>query len=448
MRIPRVLMMILILFFILMLIFSEQNETLVSSQNKNVLTESVNYYGEWPLKRGDMRNTGRSPYYTPPNAGKVLWKYHLENNTPIYPESAIVLDSYGNIYFYAEDSYLYSISPNGYLRWKLFIENSSEGILGPVVGPGNIIYLMSTPSVPPCSYSSSSDYLYAISNNEKILWKYSFDSKTPTAPLFDYNGNIYVGTSDGLYVLNPNGTLRTYVDVVKNIYEMALTNDALYIETHEKLYAMSLEFQIKWSFDIGWVRPGVPPIIGDDGRVYVLNSNGSLYSISTDGKVIWSKQRVIDFGYGYNNTLYVISGILRTINKSFVSKLSVKDGKTIWKHIISTDFINNPVIGGNNYVYVATWFSKNNTSLLYYFSPEGMQKWLLKLPGSISPIAISKNGTIYVGTTNGTLYAIGGYPTDNIGNKGNNELDYYVAVVGAIGIVVAGVWIYYFHKRR
>lgn len=450
MRIQRSLIGLFILFFVFMLITSEQSNTLNIYQNKNPIKEGMKSYEEWPMKRGDSRNTGRSPYYTPPNAGKILWSYQLENNTPIYPESAIVLDSYGNIYFYAEDSYFYTISPQGYLRWKLIIENSSEGILGPVVAPGNIIYLMNTPSIPlPCSRSSSSgDNLYAISEKGEILWKYNFDLRTPTAPLFDSDGNIYVGASDGLYVLNPNGTLRTYVDVVKNIHEMALSTDTLYIETNEKLYAMSMNFTIKWSFDMGWVKPGVPPIIGDDGRVYVLNSNGSLYSISTDGKVVWSKQRVIDFGYGYHNSLYTISYIPSTINKSLLSKLSAKDGKTIWKHVISTDFINNPVIGGNNYVYVATWFSKNNTGLLYYFSPEGKPVWSLRFHGDISPLAINKNGTLYVGTTNGTLYAIGGYAAEDRESGENGMLWYYTLGAGAVLIAAAAIFVYHRYRKK
>ena len=107
-----------------------------------------------------------------------------------------------------------------------------------------------------------------------------------------------------------------------------------------------------------------------------------------------------------------------------------------------------PAIGGDGSIYVGNGWPKNDTGYLYAINPNGKVRWKIKTDGAIiTPPAISKNGTIYVGTDRGIIYAIGGYATHNAENKGNNKWN-YIAVIGAIGIVVAGVWMYYFRKRR
>ncbi len=80
--------------------------------------------------------------------------------------------------------------------------------------------------------------------------------------------------------------------------------------------------------------------------------------------------------------------------------------------------------------------------------PEIRVKVSSELKKDIAPLAINKNGTLYVGTTNGTLYAIGGYATKDGESGENSMLWYYTLGSGAVLIAAAAVFVYYRYRKK
>ncbi len=95
---------------------------------------------------------------------------------------------------------------------------------------------------------------------------------------------------------------------------------------------------------------------------------------------------------GSDGTLYIASGYnLYAINP---------DGSQKW--IFPTEyFISCPAIGSDGTVYIESWY------VLYAIKPDGSLKWKFSPNKDIlGPVAISSDGTIYVGSNTNALYAI------------------------------------------
>ncbi|GEM_PF-4750204 len=355
--------------------------------NSNI-SNRLPQWGIWPLGRGDTANTGSSPFDTKPNGGKVLWIYKLPDNSTFSYNTNIVIDYKRNIYFSTTEGYVYSITTTGSYRWGRRIYGSIIFSGGPFIGPNDVVYVKNNGGIPPPFYKPNY-YLSAISQKGEIL----------------------------------------------------------YVSTENKIYALTKNFKIIWSVNIG--TPKTPPIVGDDGTVYCVTMNYTLYAISYTGRVKWSKNGVMEIAYGHNDTIYAVL-YTKNANRRILSKLSAASAEVLWKYTINGYFVDGVVVDGNNYVYVATENFKNLTSQVYYFSPYGKMVWRRYFNEEITTkMALDSNGTLYVGLRNGTLYAIGGESNTSDYNRDESiSLSiYYIGAFG-VGVGVAAAFIYYFWEVR
>jgi len=432
----KILVYLTLLFLFLSIL---SNTILLAPTLRNNISERSLQWGIWPLERGDTANTGRSPFISAPNSGKILWTYNLSNNISFSYDTNIVVDSNGNIYFSTQNGYVYSIDMNGTFRWRTDINNSIIFSGGPFIGPNNVVYVKNNFGIPPPFYTPNF-YLYAVSERGQILWFYNFSENGVSSLTFDENGTTYVGSYDGIYVFCSNGTLEEHYTFPNHIYGLAFKDEILYACTEGKIYALGKDSKVIWSVDID--IPKTPPVVGDDGTIYCVTMNHTLYAISFTGEVKWTKDGVMDMGYGYKSSIYAVLSTNAT-DKRILSKLSANSGKVLWKRTIDGYFVDGLVIDGNNYVYVATSNAKNYTAQIYYFSSDGKRVWRLNFNEEITTkMALDSSGTLYVGIRNGTLYAIGGEENnrDN-GASGNNMVWYYYVAIG--GGIVAAVSVLY-----
>jgi len=125
----------------------------------------------------------------------------------------ITIDGYGNVYFIPQnDNTLYSITPDGNLRWTV---SGSNSFCIPVIGKDNRIYT---------TYFKDSIYIAALDTSGKTLWKTrSFtqfgNSAVPEGLLLDDYGNLYYITSrNGIYAesIDQNGNLRWTSEMLLN----------------------------------------------------------------------------------------------------------------------------------------------------------------------------------------------------------------------------------------
>ncbi len=152
--------------------------------------------------------------------GSYKWSYL----TGVSPLLAPAVGLYGTVYI-GDYYYLHAVNPDGTLKWKLS-RNGYYSVSTLSIATDGTIYLL------------DSGKLYALDpSNGNSKWQLNIDSITDGLPsvTIDVNGIIYVGTTDYLYAINPDGI-------------------------------------VKWSY-YGYYYFGVPHI-GSDGSLYVSTADG------------------------------------------------------------------------------------------------------------------------------------------------------------------------------
>jgi len=299
----------------------------------------------WPMFHYNAQHTGQCPYDTSKNNGTLKWKYETGDDI----NSAPAIGSDGTIYVGSEDHYLYAINPNGILKWKFKTEG---GVNSPAIDNDGTIYV------------GSDVNLYAINPDGTLKWKFKTDNTVASSPAIGSNGMIYISSFDRyLYAISPDGTL-------------------------------------KWKFKIGelvgWFQSS--PAIGSDGTIYVGSWDGCLYAIYPNGTLKWKFKTdntivLSSPAIGSDGTIYVGS------NDNYFYAIN-PDGTLKWKFKTDEGTSSSPAIGSDGTIYVGTlyMYEKARDNYFYAIKPDGTIKWKIKAFGPIySSPAISSDGTIYIG---------------------------------------------------
>jgi outer membrane protein assembly factor BamB len=284
----------------------------------------------------------------------------------------------GAIYITAGNSgsgQLYSINPDTSVNWT-YPDQPGEILAGPAIGPDGTVYATSAGgvllAVPPAGGSAT--------------WSHTVGGAADTVPAVGADGTIYVtvndtayDTYDGLFAVNPDGTPQWnfYLDASSDYQAEPQSSPAIgpdgtiYFRTGSsdggRLYAVSSSGSQEWVCQIPCQdEVDVPPAVGPDGTIYVTGADGYLYAINpADGSQIWS--------------LY--------IGASDSSPSMDPNGKTVL-------YVGNEM----GQVFAIDYNHPGDTSLPIYTVPGN---------GAIeSTPAIAPDGTIYVTSMDGNLYAL------------------------------------------
>ncbi|MEO5769263.1 MAG: PQQ-binding-like beta-propeller repeat protein, partial [Polyangia bacterium] len=147
---------------------------------------------------------GRSPHLIPARKPAVAWSF--ATGGPIVSSPAVLDD--GSIAFGSHDQRLYVLAHDGTLKWS----HATTDIIfsSPAVGHDGTLYI-----------GSDDDHLYALGATQKPLWSFQIGScpqrvgpgpdasrcDVDAGPTIGPGGIIYTG-GDGIYAINPDGTLR------------------------------------------------------------------------------------------------------------------------------------------------------------------------------------------------------------------------------------------------
>jgi len=236
--------------------------------------------------------------------GGLRWSLPTDGD-PNFLAPAIGSD--GTIYvasaFYderAETSHLYSIAPNGTLKWDFLVDGQISG--SPAIGTdGTILFT--------CPTSSGMDKLYALKPDGSMEWTYPIEGEIAVS----LDGTIYV-VEGNLYALNPDGSLKWQNRDIQLGSTLAVGHDgSVYVGTSNgKVQAVAADGYIKWSFATkgGLV---VQPLVDCNGTVYVrANGDNNLYALDSSGNLEWKfdmgspTQRQV--AMDSNGTIYTNSG--------------------------------------------------------------------------------------------------------------------------------------------
>jgi outer membrane protein assembly factor BamB len=346
---------------------------------------------QWPMYKHDPRHTGLSEYDISDNPGVEKWKYFVKNKL----DYTAVIDKDGILYVGSSWDELHAVYPNGTMKW---IQKLTWPIVEPyelAIDPNGNIYMGSDTHF--SSYYSNGTLRWILDIGE---WK-----NFVGYPIFDSNGTVYTGTSDGyLYAIYQNGTLKWRNTDSGDVRGPALDNQGnVYFTSRDfHLYCINPDGTLKWKteklkapFDYG-------PVIGDDGTIYALPRDNWLYAFNPDGSEKWGMQ--IPDGAGQVSIAPDGNLIICGLN-DYVVSIDPNNCNILWTYPVDDNtpeqWMTNAAIGSDGTIFFA--YPKYICAL----NPDGILKWKTRLSTDYYPYdgmsvhggpSISSDGTVYVTT--------------------------------------------------
>lgn len=206
------------------------------------------------------------------------------NSTPGSP----LVDGNGVIYFGADDKYIYAVNPDGTLKWRYLTGGAIRQALAMSPDSSTV-------------YATSADgHIYAVSATDGTMkWKSSIINPTYNAAVGD-NGTVYVGSSSGIFYALSSATgasLWTFRTQSKITSAAAIGSDGtIYFGSQDmNMYALDSQGNLKWAYRTGgpiYSAPTITSVVenGIKKSVIVFGAySGNLLCLnSTDGTKVWA----------------------------------------------------------------------------------------------------------------------------------------------------------------
>jgi len=269
----------------------------------------------------------------------------------------------------------------------------------PTIGPDGTIYIGSVNGV-----------FYALAAETGIpRWEFKAGSFISSSPALSEDGVLYFGTGSGRVVaLNTNGEEQWSFQTGARIFSSpAIGRDGtVYIGSSDGfLYALNPDGQQKWRF------PTAAPVLGSpalawDGTIYIGSADQVLYAITPDGSLKWSyfTGGLIDASpvIGADGTVYVASGDhwFYALNPSGRAEDRIK-----WRTSLGAPSASTAAIRADGVIIVGA----DGGRVRAFNAEDGSVRWFLQTEDDIySSPAIARDGSIFVGSTDGRLFKVAG----------------------------------------
>jgi len=310
--------------------------------------------------------------------GTEIWDHKINNMTDISVPA--VTDNV--VYFRADNGYnvgyVYALNvKNGNLQWRTNV--NGIGLSSPAINDG-ILYV-----------GGGNDFFYALNAaNGETIWKHTTDANIAWGSPAVVNGVVYVGADDG------------------NLYAFNAKNGDLL-----------------WKYNVGVDR--WPSVAVDNGVAYTSSNAGTVCAVNeTNGNLIWeydttppeyiSQEQNGVQGLPFpvacdNGVVYVTCEfIIPTLDRGWplVYALNATTGSKIWNLTIniSSNDMSAPVIA-DGVLYMNTFYgiialNTQNATAEWNYNATINYPWSSDL--------IVDNGAIFVGSSDGQVYALGSAP--------------------------------------
>src|SRR3989339_366910 len=295
------------------------------------------------------------------------------------------------------------------------------------------------------------------SNNVK--WTYTQSDITegtvPNSISIDSNGTLYVTAANKLLAIDSDGK-QLWSMSVGGIGATAISSDesTIYAVGGKVLYAFSSSGEKQlWSFTDPTDSIYGEPNVGPDGTIYIGSWDTYVYAVNSVGTLKWKYQTDGSIAplasptlSNDGSTIYVGSGDRNKDEGGTLYALN-SDGELIWKvENLDGGRVSGAVVGSDGTIYAT------GSGRVHAFDESGNQLWESEkdTASSLTP-SLSSDGTLYVGTSGGIVYAINAstgktkwsYQTGVNPNYTSNPKDpqYGVLatiVIGADGIIYVG----------
>lgn len=249
-------------------------------------------------------------------------------------------------------------------------------------------------------YVSGSATFFAVTNSGSVASnKWVFPVAMLGSPAVAIDGTIYFGGQDGnLYALNPDGSQKWSYQAQGGGGSPGIGADnTIYFEGWGALYALSPSGAVKWKFSVpsGLGYSTTSPSLAPDGTIYIGSSYSSqLFALSSDGAQKW----VYSFAHGMGDTAAI--GADGTIYATSQDLFAIRpNGSNLWA-TSGSSFDGSPALSKNGTIYIGTDRSHYLTAL----SLTGQFQWAV-LPQPSSSVsttpAVDSSGNIYYCVSNG-----------------------------------------------
>ena len=295
--------------------------------------------------------------------GSEDWNY----TTGDMVRSAPAIGADGSIYFGSDDNKLYALNPDGSENWNY----PTGGVVrsSPALAADGGIY-----------FGSADGKLYALNPDGSEDWNYTSGNAIHSAPTISSEGIIYFGDSSGIvHELNSSGDVQRFFASAGAIYtSVALdpANDQLYFSNRNgNIYALSTSSAASWDSSLWSFAANnldSAPVVAEDGTIYIGSfDDARLYALATDGSILSDK-------------FYSSAGAINATGTLGA------DARIYFS-------------SGNSNLYALDISSATETRLDWEYNIG----WSSVSDAPAAPaVAIASDGTVYVGSTDGKLYAL------------------------------------------
>lgn len=150
-------------------------------------------------------------------------------------------------------------------------------------GPADV-YL---PSTPVSAGPSLGQVLKPVSNSQIQQYRFELPGKVRAAPAVGPDGSLYCTHSEGLTILGPKGEETGKLGLPGGLTQTPVVrpDGSALVCAKAGLYGVDKTGKVLFERLLG--RPGTPPALGPDGRIYYGEHTGHLHCLDQDGKSLW-----------------------------------------------------------------------------------------------------------------------------------------------------------------
>lgn len=232
--------------------------------------------------------------------------------------AGIAVGTDGKIYLGTEDGAgtLYAFTPNGTIRWQASMGKAVKA--SPAVTSDGTVYAL-------CDGAKLIAY-----NADNGSEKWSADlSGNAGGVAVDARGNVYAGTSAGIWAYTASGSRIWQSAEAHNVTErggsLAIdpANNVIFAALKGKKGVAAVNMSdgsTKWTYASEY-NDCYHPVVDSEGTVYVNEKNGALYAVTSSGSLKWK----YDTGLGYTYSGFAIGANGHVYITQYASPFAVLD---------------------------------------------------------------------------------------------------------------------------